>query len=68
MRPPYEYLCARCAYRLGGMIPADHVYTMHLGDCERCNEVEGLAHVRNWTWPTQIENDRTQIENARSTS
>jgi hypothetical protein len=51
MRPPFEYLCSRCAYRLGGRLPVDYVTTWHLGDCERCNEVDGLAHVCNWTWP-----------------
>jgi hypothetical protein len=51
MRPDFDYICSKCAIRLGGHWPKDHVATMSLGDCERCNVPEMLAHVRNWNWP-----------------
>ena len=49
----YDYLCAECAERLGGVWPEGHMATMHSGKCDCCGETKSLAAHDDWNWPGQ---------------
>lgn len=51
----HAYICNDCATKKGAKWPEGHCATYHESICGYCNNLSGVCHISDWSWPKEPE-------------